>query len=110
DRLRSSRFVGDPDRVVNRVVGQTIWIVTRRSLPEPIPGVLVEDHQSVDAGGGGVHPVQGRDDENTVDLVDVLDDTYDPVRVHVHLDDLAGTEVRDEQQSAVGVDARVVVP
>jgi hypothetical protein len=44
------------------------------------------------------------DDEHAVDLVDAVDDADHPVGVDVDFDDVAGTEVGDEQQPAVGVD------
>lgn len=50
----------------------------------------------------------GRDDEDAVDLVDAADDPDGVVGVDVDFDDLAGAEVGDEQQSAIGVEAGVV--
>jgi hypothetical protein len=46
--------------------------------------------------------------QDTVDLVDAVDDSHDRAGVHVDLDDLAGAQVRDEQEPSAGVEAGVV--
>ena len=90
------------------VVGESVGVVAGGCLGELSAGVFVEGDHAVGTGGGGVHPVPGRDDEDAVDLVDAADDPDGVVGVDVDFDDLAGAEVRDEQQSAIGVEAGVV--
>ena len=73
-------------------------------------GVLVQRHQLVGARRRGVHPVPAGHDEHTVHLRYPGYHPDHPVGTHVDLDDRAGAEVRDEQQSARAVEAGVVEP
>jgi hypothetical protein len=71
-------------------------------------GVFVEDDHRVRAGGGGVHLMPFGYHQDTVDLVDPVDDPHDRAGVHVDLDDLAGAQVRDEEEPSAGVETGVV--
>jgi hypothetical protein len=51
-----------------------------------------------------------RHDQDAVNLFDVADDPDHGLRVDVDFDDLAGAQVRDEQQSTTGVEAGVIEP
>src|SRR5207253_2565500 len=66
-------------------------------------GVLVDGGHLVVAAGCCVDPVQGRDDEDSVDVGQAVDRSYDAARVDVDLDDLARAEMGDEHQTPGGV-------
>src|SRR5205814_1475243 len=110
DGFGAAGFVGGPDGGVDRVEGQPVRVVSGRCLADLLTSVLVEGDEVVGAGGGGVHPVPFGYHQDTVDLVDAVDDPHDRTGVHIDLDDLAGAQVRDEQQTPVRVQAGVVEP
>ncbi len=93
---------------MHRVVGQPVGVVAGGAPVQDGARGLVESHHLVGVGGGGVHPVQGGDDQHAVDAGQAVDGPYDAPRVHIHLDGLARAEVGDEQQPAAGIEARVV--
>src|SRR6185437_5626881 len=88
DGFGAAGFVGGPHGGLLRVVGQPVGVVPRGRTPEFGSGVLIQGDHLISAGGGGVHPVTLRNDQDAVDLRQVVDDAHHPVSVHIDFDHL----------------------
>lgn len=106
--LRSAGLVRGPDGVTAGVERQSIGVGAGRADGQHCAGILVQSDHGVVAGRRGINPMKMRDHKDAVNLGHVRNDPHDTMGVNIYFDDLARSEVCQEQQPPLSVEACVV--
>jgi len=91
-------------------ISHAVGIHARRYARCDLPRAIIDRDDLVRAGRRRIDSVQLRQRQHAVNLAHVRNARDDAARLRVEHDDGAVAEVRNEQQVAVGIEARVVEP